>query len=57
MGGVEDVLCCCCGASVSVAVLVVCCGQLEKRSFWYVTVKQFFVASHLTCSLLLIADC
>ena len=40
IGGVEGVRCCCCGASVSVAVLVVCHGQLEKkRSCWYVTDK------------------
>ena len=41
---------------VSVAFLVVCRGQLEKRSCWYVTDKYFFVASYLTSSLLLIAD-
>ena len=44
------------GVSVSVAVLVVCRGQLEKRSCWYVTGNNFCVASYMTCSLLLIAD-
>ena len=55
IGGVEGVLCCCCGASVSVDALVVCRGQLEKRSCWYVSDK-YCVASYLTCSSLLISD-
>ena len=41
---------------VAVAVLVVCRGQLEKRSCWFVTDNFFCVSSYLTCSLLLTAD-
>ena len=54
IGGVEGVLCCCCGAC-----LRCCFGRLPvkwKRSCWYVTDKYFCVAFYLTCSLLLIAD-
>ena len=39
---------------VSVGILVVGRGQLEKRTSWYVTDKLFCAASYLTCSLLLI---
>ena len=57
IANVGGVLCCCCGASASVDVLVACRGQLEKeRSCWYVNDKKKCVASYLTCSLLLIAD-
>ena len=39
IGGVEGVPSCCCGDSVSVAILVVCRGQLEKRLCLYVSDK------------------
>ena len=53
---VPGVPCGCCGASASVAVLVVCRGQLEQKlSFWYLIDKKNGVASNLTWSLPLIA--
>ena len=57
IGGVEGVLCCCRGTSVSVAVLIVCRDQLEKRSCRYVTDKLFCVASYQVLDVLLAADC
>ena len=46
LDNVRGVLCCWCGASTFVAVLVGCRGRLEKkRSCWHVTDKQFNVSS------------
>ena len=53
---VGGVLCCYCGASASVAVLVNCRGQREKaRSCWYVT-DEYFLCCFLL-DMLLAADC